>query len=579
MIVMPFKKAREDFIAALGRALPGKIKILDSEISMPPEAAMGDLSFPVFALAQKFKKNPDCVAADISTKIKVRGLLWRVEARGPYVNVFLDRFKFAQAVLNEIQKYKVKYGFKNIARVKNKKAVILEFVSPNTNKPLHLGHLRNAFLGYSLAQLLSSQGEKVIRSILYNNRGINIMKSMLAYRKGGGKGNPKSERVKGDHFVGRYYVRFGNLLKENAMLEGEAQEDLLKWEKGDKSLQSLWRKMNKWAEDGFKETLERIGVSFASIDHESSLYKKGKKIAFDALKKGIFVRDEKGNIIAPLEKFNLPNKVMLRADGTAVYATTDIALARERWRKYHFGRLIYVVGMEQDLHFKQLFKIFELLKEPYAHLCEHLSYNWVYLPEGRMKSREGRIVDADALLDELRNLALHEIRLRHKFLKEAEAEERAETIAQAALKYYFLEVDPKSDIHFNPASSLAFYGRTGPYIQYSFARISSLLRKAGKIKLEIGKIKLEISDIEHRLFTLLGRYDEILALGANLRNPSELAKYLFELAKAFSDFYEAKPILKAEDNLRNFRLGLSQSVGIVLKSGLGLMGVKAPEEM
>lgn len=578
MIVMPFTKAREDFITAIEKVLPQKIKILDSEITIPPETIMGDLSFPVFALAKKLKKNPSEVAADILAKIKARGLLDRVEARGPYVNVFLNRFKFAQEVLDEIKKYKAKYGFKNIARIKNKKPVILEFVSPNTNKPLHLGHLRNAFLGRSLARLLLSQGEKVICSILYNDRGINIMKSMLAYIKSGHGDAPKSKQEKGDHFVGRYYVMFGNLLKDDPSLQGEAQADLLKWEKGDKTLRALWKKMNKWAEDGFRETLERIGVSFTSVDHESALYKKGQKIVFDAFKKGIFVRDEKGNIIAPLEKFNLPNKVMLRADGTAVYATTDISLIRERWRKHRFGRLIYVVGMEQDLHFKQLFKIFELLKEPYAHLCEHLSYNWVYLPEGRMKSREGLIVDADALLDELRSLAQIEIKSRYKFLPKKEVGERAEAIAQAALKYYFLEVDPKSDIHFNPAASLAFSGRTGPYIQYSFARISSLLKKAGG-RAPKAVLPDNFSEKEYRLLLLLSKYGETLTKSSAELNPAELAKYLFELARAFSDFYESEPVLKAPANLIGFRLVLSKSVAGVLSSGLGLLGIKAPEEM
>lgn len=575
---MPFTKAREDFITAIGKVLPQKIKILDSEITIPPEATMGDLSFPVFALAKNLKKNPSEVAADILAKIKARGLLDRMEARGPYVNVFLNRFKFAQTVLDEIKKYKAKYGFKNIARIKNKKPVILEFVSPNTNKPLHLGHLRNAFLGRSLARLLLSQGEKVICSILYNDRGINIMKSMLAYIKSGHGDTPKSKHEKGDHFVGRYYVMFGDLLKDDPSLLGEAQADLLKWEEGDKTLRALWKKMNKWAEDGFRETLERIGVSFTNIDHESALYKKGQKIVFDAFKKGIFVRDEKGNIIAPLEKFNLPNKVMLRADGTAVYATTDIALVRERWRKHRFGRLIYVVGMEQDLHFKQLFKIFELLKEPYAHLCEHLSYNWVYLPEGRMKSREGLVVDADALLDELRSLAQREIKSRYKFLPKKEVGERAEAIAQAALKYYFLEVDPKSDIHFNPAASLAFSGRTGPYIQYSFARVSSLLKKAGG-RAPKAVLPDNFSEKEYRLLLLLSKYGETLTKSSAELNPAELAKYLFELARAFSDFYESEPVLKAPANLIGFRLVLSKSAAAVLSSGLGLLGIKAPEEM
>lgn len=574
--MLPFNQAKKDFISILFLALGGKMEINEKEISIPPHPAMGDLSLPAFSLAKVFKKSPDEIASQAASKSRKRGLIEKIEARGSYINAFLDKSKFAKIVLEKIKKDKKNYGFLPARKAGN--PVILEFVSPNTNKPLHLGHLRNAFLGRSLAQLLLSQGEKVICSILYNDRGINIMKSMLAYIKSGHGDAPKSKHEKGDHFVGRYYVMFGDLLKDDPSLQGEVQTDLLKWEKGDKTLRALWKKMNKWAEDGFRETLERIGVSFTNVDHESALYKKGQKIVFDAFKKGIFVRDEKGNIIAPLEKFNLPNKVMLRVDGTAVYATTDIALVRERWRKHRFGRLIYVVGMEQDLHFRQLFKIFELLKEPYAHLCEHLSYNWVYLPEGRMKSREGLVVDADALLDELRSLAQREIKSRYKFLPKKEMGERADAISQAALKYYFLEVDPKSDIHFNPAASLAFSGRTGPYIQYSFARISSLLKKAGG-RAPKAVLPDNFSEKEYRLLLLLSKYGEILTKSSVELNPAELAKYLFELARAFSDFYESEPVLKAPANLIGFRLVLSKSVAAVLSSGLGLLGIKAPEEM
>lgn len=573
---MPFKQAKNDFIAAIIQVLGRDAQLNVKEIGTPPNPSLGDLSLPAFALAKHAKKSPNEVARSVAASFKKRGFILKIEAQGPYINAFLDRKKFAKAVLDKIKKEKAKYAFKKSG--KGSKSAVLEFVSPNTNKPLHLGHLRNAFLGQAVSKIMESSGNRVIKSILYNDRGINIMKSMLAYMKVGRGAGPKSGQEKGDHFVGRYYVMFNDLLKANPALESEAQEDLLKWEKGDKALHALWKKMNKWAESGFEETLERIGVDFQSVYRESALYKKGKKIVFDALKKGIFIRDEKGNIVAPLERFGLPNKVMLRSDGTAVYATTDLALARERWRKHKFGQMIYVVGMEQDLHFRQLFKIFEILKEPYAHLCRHLSYNWVYLPEGRMKSREGRVVDADALLDELFSLALKEVKSRNGHMDEGEAEKRAEAIAQAALKYYILEVDPKSDIHFNPDASLAFSGRTGPYIQYSHARISSLLKKAGKT-LPKAEIPDELSLTEHILVTMLGKYEEALAVSLAGLSPAEMAKYLFDLAKAFSDFYEAEPILKAPKNLMGFRLLLSKSASSVLASGLGVLGIEAPEAM
>ncbi len=572
---MPLIKAKKDFVAVLQKALGG-IVISEKEISYPPNPVMGDLSFPTFSFSKKLGRSPNEVALRAMEKFVQHGFILKLEARGPYINAFLDRKKFAKAILDKIKKEKIKYTFGK--RIPKSKSIILEFVSPNTNKPLHLGHLRNAFLGSTLANIMASAGDKVVRSILYNDRGINIMKSMLAYMKFGNGETPKSAHEKGDHFVGRYYVKFGDLLKIHPELEAEAQEALLRWEKGDRELISLWKKMNSWAEGGFEETLKRIGVSFDAVYHESTLYEKGKKIVFDALKKGIFTRDEKGNIIAPLEKFNLPNKVMLRSDGTAVYATTDLALARERWRKYKFRQMIYVVGMEQDLHFKQLFKIFELLGEPYSRACEHLSYNWVYLPEGRMKSREGRVVDADALLDELWSLALGEVKSRYETLSEVEAENRAEVIAQAALKYYILEIDPKSDIHFNPGASLAFSGRTGPYIQYSYARISSLLKKAKGLKAK-AVIPDHISETEHRLLVLLGKYEEIISDTLAVLNPSELSKYLFELAKAFSDFYETEPVLKGSKKMLGFRLVLSKSVASIIASGSSLLGIKMLREM
>lgn len=574
---MPFIQAKKDFISAVKKSLGADFNLSAEDIVLPPNQALGDFSLPAFALAKLLKKSPNEAALLAVAGFAKRGFIEKAEARGPYINAFLDRKKFAKAVLDKIKKEKSKYGCAKGAKGAKGAPVLLEFVSPNTNKPLHLGHLRNAFLGFTLSKLLLCAGKKVVSSVLYNDRGINIMKSILAYRKMGEGQTPKTANIKGDHFVGNYYVEFSRLAKENPALEAEAQEDLLKWEKGDKALLALWKKMNKWAEDGFEETLSRIGVSFDAVYRESALYEKGKKMVFAAFKKGIFTKDEKGNIIAPLEKFNLPNKVMLRSDGTAVYATTDLALARERWKKYKFSRLIYVVGMEQDLHFRQLFKIFELLDEPYAGLCEHLSYNWVFLPEGRMKSREGTVVDADALLDELHAMSLQEIKKRYESLGASEAEQRAEIIAQAALKYYLLEVDPKSDIHFNPAASLAFSGRTGPYIQYSCARISSLFKKSGDARGVAAP--QDVSETEHKLLLSLSRYGEILAASESARNPAELEKYLFELSKAFADFYEKEPILKAEGSVRAFRLALSAGTGLVLESGLGISGISAPREM
>lgn len=571
---MPFQLAKKEFIQSLEMLYPGG-HFSGSELTNPPNSAMGDFSLPTFALAKFLKKSPGEVAMEIVSRIKPRGLIHALEAAGPYVNVHLERNKLANAVFAEMKKKK--YGFK---KAKKSKKILLEFVSPNTNKPLHLGHLRNAFLGTATSNLLEAGGEKVTKSILYNDRGIHIMKSMLAYLKFGADMDPKKEKIKGDHFVGKYYVLFENAVKSDSALEDEAKDALVRWEKGDKGLLKLWKKMNSWAEGGFEETLKRIGVEFEEFKKESALYKKGKKIVFDAFKKGIFSKDENGNIIAPLEKWNLPNKVMLRSDGTSVYATTDLALAVERFKKHRFDRLIYVVGMEQDLHFRQLFKIFELLKFPFASRVEHLSYNWVFLPEGRMKSREGKVVEADALLDGLHELAANEIKSRNDQLKDKETDKRAEIISQAALKFYLLQVDPKSDIHFNPSAALALSGRTGPYIQYSYARITSLLRKAGKsARGSSQKENITIGDIEHKIMVLLSRYGETINESGISRNPAILAKFLFELAQSFSDFYEKDPILKASKGHRQFRLALCRSVLGVIESGLGILGIKALAEM
>ncbi|MBI2099257.1 arginine--tRNA ligase [Candidatus Uhrbacteria bacterium] len=576
---MPWIKAKKEFVAAVKQALGRKTELSYGDLEVPPNPAMGDLCLPVFSLAKEMKKPPAQVASELALALAERtgGLFASFKANGPYLNAFLNKEAFAALVMAEMASKKKKYGF---APGRGKK-ILVEFVSPNTNKPLHLGHLRNGFLGHSLCEILLKQSNKVVRSILYNDRGAHIMKSMLAYARYGVGDSPKKSSIKGDHFVGKYYVLFGEKAKKDPSLEEEAQKWLLRWERGDKKLMALWKKMNNWAESGFRETLERLGIYFSREERESRLYKKGKKIIFAALKKGLLFKDENGNIAARLEQWKMPDKVLLRSDGTAVYATTDIALAVSRWEKHKFDELIYVVGMEQDLHFKQLFKIFEILGFPFASRCRHLSYNWVYLPEGRMKSREGRVVDADALLDELQELALEEIRKRNDGLAREGDEARAEQIAQAALKFYLLEVDPGSDIHFNPSSAIALTGRTGPYIQYSYARISSILRKAGsKNKFTCSKLgKLEITGAEYRLFLLLGKYGSVIESGERGLNPAGVAKYLYELAKAFSDFYETEPVLKAPPAAREKRLCLISRVRDVLASGLALLGISALEEM
>ncbi len=556
------------------------ISILKKETSLeeisleiPPNPDFGDYAFPCFELAKKIKKNPNEIAQDLTKEIKLSNLIRKVEVKGPYLNFFVNKVRLAEDTIKGVLKEKEKYGF-----VKDKKKTIMvEYSQPNTNKPQHLGHVRNNVLGMVLSNILEFANNKVIKVNLINDRGIHICKSMIAYQKWGKNKNPNSEKKKGDHFVGDFYVLYNKKLAEDHNLEKEAHDLLVAWEKGDKKVIELWKKMNSWVIEGFDETYKRLGIEFDKVYYESELYKEGKKIILDALKKGIAKKNDEGAIYIDLSDYGLGEKILIRADGTSIYITQDIYLAVLRHEEYKLDKLIYVVASEQNYHFKALFKILELFGYKWAKDCYHLSYGMIYLPEGKMKSREGKVVDADDLMDEMINLARKEVLERHKGLPEKEIEKRALQIGLGAIKFYIIKHDPMKDMTYNPDESIKFEGETGPYVQYAHTRICSILEKASVDKK--ADYSLLKDELELKLVTLLSQFPEKIEETANSYKPSTIANYLMELAQAFNSFYTKLPVIKAEKGIKEARLHLIMAVKQVLKIGLNLLGIEAPERM
>ncbi|GHV85358.1 arginine--tRNA ligase [Spirochaetia bacterium] len=576
---------------------------------LPPRPEMGDLGFPLFAYAKLLRKGPPQIAALLAQRLAAGtdgGAIGTVSAEGPYLNVRLDRAKAAGAILEEtLTKPVGRPGKLSMSRI------MVEFSSPNTNKPLHLGHLRNDILGESLSRILAASGAEVRKVCIINDRGIHICKSMLAYKEQGGGKTPESEGIKSDHFVGDWYVIFSRQLKEEtetlmrerglkkedaeaaAPVLARAQELLRKWEAGDGETRALWKTMNGWTIAGMKATYERTGISFDQYYFESETYLKGKEEILAGLDKGIFYKAADGAVMVDLEAEKLDKKILLRGDGTSIYITQDIGLAIYRNRDWPFDRLVYVVGSEQQYHFKVLFTILGKLGFDWAKNLYHLSYGMVNLPEGKMKSREGTVVDADDLLDSLRDMALEEIREKEREEAVGNPAETAEKIALGALHYFLLSVSPSKDMLFNPTESLSFNGNTGPYLQYMGARISSMLRKAGnsdKAADDAGTAgtnsgpkpdySLLVSDPEWELLKVLADYDNAVLMAAENMDPSLMGTYLYSLSKAFSRFYHDCPILQAENpELAAARLDLSRAVLRVLKDAFNLVCIPFLETM
>jgi len=555
----------------------------------------GDITIVVFALLRFIKGNP----VEIGTKIGeyLKTTVTEVSdfnvVKG-FLNLVIDDSFF---VTNFNTTYNTSnFGF--ITPEENNKAVMVEYSSPNTNKPLHLGHIRNNLLGYSVAEIIKASGKKVYKTQIINDRGIHICKSMLAWKRFGNGETPESTGLKGDKLVGNYYVAFDKAYKEeiNQLIsEGkteeeakkqapillEAQQMLLKWEAGDAEVVALWKKMNQWVYTGFDETYKELGVDFDKNYYESTTYLLGKDIVANGLKKGIFYKKEDGSVWIDLTEEGLDEKIVLRADGTAVYMTQDIGTAIERFKDFDLNELVYTVGNEQDYHFKVLFLILSKLGYEWASNCYHLSYGMVDLPSGKMKSREGTVVDADDLMIEMTNTAKDISQELGKLegYSEEEKSKLYKTIGLGALKYYILKVDPKKRILFNPEESVDFAGNTGPFIQYTYARIQSILRKATfDYTSKIGNLKLHPK--ERSLIKQLQLFPETIQQAASNHSPALIANYTYDLVKEYNSFYQTVPILGCENEQEKIlRTQLSSKVSEVIKSAFKLLGIDVPERM
>ncbi|MDB5091183.1 MAG: arginine--tRNA ligase [Mucilaginibacter sp.] len=479
----------------------------------------------------------------------------------------------------------------------NGKRVMVEYSSPNTNKPLHLGHVRNNLLGFSVAEILAAAGYEVIKSNLVNDRGIHICKSMLAWQRFGNGETPESTGMKGDHLVGKYYVIFDkeykkqieelkaagqteDEAKKNAPIIKEAQEMLQQWEAGNEAVISLWKTMNTWVYTGFAETYRKLGVTFDKFYYESDTYLLGKDIVDEGLEKGVFFKKDDGSVWIDLTSEGLDEKLVLRSDGTSVYMTQDMGTAQLKYNDYHMDKSIYVVGNEQDYHFKVLFTILKKLGKDGADGLYHLSYGMVDLPSGKMKSREGTVVDADDLMEEMEQKAKEQTEAKGKINEfgEEEKQQLFHMIGMGALKYFLLKVDPKKRLLFDPAESVELEGHTGPFIQYTHARIKSVLRKAKITNNNVTVDKLAAEELD--LILTLTQFPVIIQTAAEGYSPAIVANYVYELAKTYNKFYQVCPIIQVEDEaVKQFRLQLSAASGKVINKAMKLLGIEVPERM
>lgn len=514
---------------------------------------------------------------------------------------------FLNLVLNEnvwVDLFQKIYSQPNIGQLpSNGQKVMVEYSSPNTNKPLHLGHLRNNFLGYSVAEILKANGYEVIKANLVNDRGIHICKSMVAYQHFGNGETPETSGLKGDHLAGKYYVKFDveykNQIKElitagqseedakkNAPLLLEAQEMLRKWEAGDEAVVSLWKQMNGWVYAGFDATYRKMGVNFDKFYYESDTYLLGKDIVEEGLAKGVFFKKENGSVWVDLTDEGLDEKLVRRADGTSVYITQDLGTADLKYKDFQIDKSVYVVGNEQDYHFDVLFKIMRKLGRSYGSGLYHLSYGMVDLPTGKMKSREGTVVDADDLIQEMIDTAEHHTKELGKIegFSEEQAKVLYEILGLGALKYFLLKVDPKKRMLFNPQESIEFQGYTGPFVQYSHARIAAILRKAEQIGVDYEKGDFsgitELAESETALIQILNDFDRKIKAAADDYSPAIIAQYLFDLAKEYNRFYADLPIFHEKDlAVQAFRVALSAQTAKTIKRGMSLLGIQVPERM
>jgi arginyl-tRNA synthetase len=558
----------------------------------------GSYTFVVFPFLKQSQLSPEATATQLGTYLK---------AQVPAVKDFNVVKGFLNLVVAQeewITLFKQVYSSPSFGQLpSNGQKVMVEYSSPNTNKPLHLGHLRNNFLGYSVAELLKASGYEVVKANLVNDRGIHICKSMVAYQHFGNEETPASSGLKGDHLAGKYYVLFDSHYKaqQKGLMEGgqseedakknaplllEAQEMLRKWEDQDPEVIGLWSKMNGWVYAGFEATYKRMGVDFDVTYYESNTYLLGKDIVEEGLSKGVFFKKENGSVWVDLTDEGLDEKLVLRGDGTSVYITQDMGTADLKYQDHQINKSVYVVGNEQDYHFDVLFKIMRKLGRSYGPGLYHLSYGMVDLPTGKMKSREGTVVDADELMEEMVATAAHHTKELGKIegFTEAQAIELYEMLGMGALKYFLLKVDPKKRMLFNPQESIEFQGNTGPFIQYSHARIAAILRKAEQIGVELSADSFanlsELAETESALIQLLNDFERKIKMAAEEYSPAILAQYLFDLAKEYNRFYAELPIFHEKDSqLQSFRVALSLQTAKTIKRGMSLIGIQVPERM
>ena len=559
----------------------------------------GHLTLVVFPFLRMSKKSPEQTAQELGEYLVknepavaefnvIKGFLNLTVASGCWIDL-----------LNEINAAP-EYGFTKATE--NSPLVMIEYSSPNTSKPLHLGHVRNNLLGYSLSKIMEANGNKVVKTNIVNDRGIHICKSMLAWQKWGNGITPEKAGKKGDHLIGDFYVLFSNKLKEETSaleaqgmtkeeaeaaspLMQEAREMLRKWEAGDPEIRSLWKMMNDWVYAGFDETYKMMGVNFDKIYYESETYLEGKSKVLEGLEKGIFYRREDGSVWANLTAEGLDEKLLLRADGTSVYMTQDIGTAKLRFDDYPINKMIYVVGNEQNYHFQVLSILLDKLGFEFGKGLVHFSYGMVELPEGKMKSREGTVVDADDLMEEMINTAREISQELGKLdgLTPEEAEDIARMVGLGSLKYFILKVDPRKNMTFNPKESIDFNGNTGPFIQYTHARICSVLRKAAEQGIVLPAAlptNFELSEKEEGLIQMLANFKAVVKEAGETYSPALIANYTYDLVKEYNQFYHDFSILhEADEQLKVFRLVLSANVAKIVKEGMGLLGIEVPERM
>ena len=570
------------------------------EIQLTKKDFVGDMTIVIFPMLRQVKGNPQQIGEAIGAHIKqsapnlvcdfnvIKGFLNLVIADSYYINF-----------LNDI-KDNPQYG---LAAPNSKEALLVEYSSPNTNKPLHLGHIRNNLLGYSVAEILKAAGHKVYKTQIINDRGIHICKSMIAWQRFGNGETPESIGLKGDKLVGNYYVAFDKAYKteiEQLIAEGktkeeaekqapiflEAQELLRKWEAGDAEVLALWKKMNSWVYDGFGVTYKNLGVDFDSNYYESNTYLLGKDIVEQGLAKGVFFKKEDGSVWCDLTTDGLDEKLVLRSDGTSVYITQDMGTATQRVKDYPDVKgMVYTVGNEQDYHFKVLFLILKKLGYDWASKLYHLSYGMVDLPSGKMKSREGTVVDADDLISEMQQTAKEISQELGKLdgYTEEQKEELYRTIGLGALKYYILKVDPKKRILFDPKESIDFQGNTGPFVQYTYARIRSILRKYNEVatgKPQVTNLPTELHEKEKTLLRSIGQFPAVVQDAADNYSPALVANYVYDLVKDFNSFYQNVSILGEQDLVKlDFRVALCRKISEIIAEAFKMLGIQVPERM